>query len=62
MQWLQKLAEFSLKSVYLPGLKNSVEDAVSREPAEAGYPDEGDIGDSSSGPCAPQDPVVFTAV
>ena len=28
---------------YLPGLKNSVPDALSRQPSEVGWPDEGDI-------------------
>ena len=37
-------------------------DAFSRQPGEAGYPDEGDIGDYSIRLCALQNPVVFSAV
>ena len=48
--------------MYLPGLKDSTADSLSREPGEAGPPDDIDIKYSSSEPHALQEPVVFAAV
>ena len=62
VSWLQKLAEFTLKIVYLLSLKNLVADTLSRWPQEAGQHDDADIGESNSGPYTLQDPVVFGAV
>ena len=59
---MQKLAKYSLKIVYLPGLKNSVADALSRQPGEASWPKDTDIGYSNSRAHALHDPVVFAAV
>ena len=56
------LVEFSLIIVYLPGLRNSVADAFSRQPGEMDQPHDGDIGDSASGLYALQGHVVFAAV
>ena len=60
--WLLKMAEFSFKTVYLLGMNNSVADALSRQTGGAGQPDDGDIGESSSGPHEVLDPIVFCAV
>ena len=48
--------------MYLPGLKNSVADALNRQPDEAGYSNGEDIGDSGSGPYALKDPIVFISI
>ena len=48
--------------IYLPGLKNSVADALSRQPGEVNYPDDIDIGDLGSGPRELEDPVTFVAI
>ena len=48
--------------VYLLGLENSVADAVSKQPGEAGWYDVDDLGDSGSKLYTLQDPVVFAAV
>ena len=44
--------------MHLPGLNNSVANALSRQPGEVVYPDDTNIGDSFSELL--QDPVVFT--
>ena len=59
MRYLQKLAESSFKIVYLSGLRNSVADALSRQPGELGQLNDGNIGDSGSRARVLQDPVVF---
>ena len=51
-----KISWVFLKTVYLPGLKNSVADALSRQPDLSG-PCYIDIGDSCSEPYALYDPV-----
>ena len=48
--------------MYLPGLKNSMADALSRQPAEVDCPDDIDIEDSGGRPRALQHPVVFAAI
>ena len=62
LRYLQELAEFSVKIVYFPGLRYSGSDALSRQPCEAGQPDDDDIGDFGGGPYALQDPIIFAAV
>ena len=47
---MQKLAKFSLKTAYLLGLKNLVADLLSKQPDEACFPDDVDIGEYASGP------------
>ena len=41
---MHRLADFSLKVVYLPGLKNSAADALRRPPFEMGWPSNSGIG------------------
>ena len=53
------MVELSLTIVYLPGLRNSLADKLSRQPSEVGQPDGGSIGDSGNMPRSLQDPVVF---
>ena len=48
--------------MYLLGLNNSVADALSKEPGEASWLDEVDIGDTGREPCVLQNPIVFVAV
>ena len=48
--------------MYLPGLKNSVADALSRQPGKIGWPYDIDINHSGSGPHSLQDPVGFAAI
>ena len=56
------MEELSLKIICLPGLRNSVADALNRLPDAVGYPNDIDIGVYDSEPHALQDPIVFTAV
>ena len=56
------MAEFSLKLVYFPDLRNLVEKSLNRQPDAVGYPDDVDIGGSGIGLHVLQDPIVFAAV
>ena len=56
------MAEFLLKLVCFPDLRNSVEKSLNRQPDAVGYPDDFDIGGSSIGLYVLQDSIVFAAV
>ena len=51
-----------MKILYLPSSRDLVADALSRQPVEAGLPDDAAIGDTGSGLRALQDTVVFAAI
>ena len=62
MRCLQNLAKFSLKTVYLPGLRNSVADALRKYPGKAVQPSDSNIRDSDSRAYALQDSVAFADI
>ena len=60
--WFQKLAEFSLRIVYLLGFNNLVANALSKQLDEASQPNDAGIGESRSELYALQDPVIYAAI